>query len=360
MSGDTVIAGAIGFDLGPATNTGAAYVFQRMNGSWAQAARLTGSNAGPFWAFGASVAVHDNLACIGAPGYTTSRGESPGAAFVFSETSGVWTESAILFASIPTDGESFGDAVAVSQDRIVVGASLAFSPGAGGAVYVFDRVGNSWIQSARLIVAGSVNLGGRVALSGDTILASSFGVNQVGSARVLHRSGGSWQLQATLVASDGQVEDRFGHGLDIDGDTAVIGAYRADVSGQIDSGAAYVFQRVGSTWTQTAKLVASNGAPSDAFGFSASVSFPHVMLGASNDVTVPGFPSGSAYAFNMHQVCVGDTNGDSRVDIDDLVTVLAEWGTSAEGKSDTIPVCGNGSVDMDDVLALINSWGACP
>jgi hypothetical protein len=279
---------------------------------------------------------------------------------VFRETSGVWSESAILFASIPTDGEVFGDAVAVSQDRIVVGASLAISPGAGGAVYVFDRVGNSWIQSARLIVAGSVNLGGRVALSGDTILASSFGVNQVGSARVFHRSGGSWQLQATLVASDGQVEDRFGHGLDIDGDTAVIGAYRADVSGQIAAGAAYVFQRVGSTWTQTAKLVASNGAPSDAFGFSASVSFPHVMLGASNDVTVPGFPSGSAYAFNMHQVCVGDTNGDSRVDIDDLVTALAEWGTSAEGKSDTIPLCGNGSVDMDDVLVLINSWGACP
>ena len=80
------------------------------------------------------------------------------------------------------------------------------------------------------------------------------------------RSGTSWSQQAKLTASDGAAGDVFGNSVAISGNTAVIGAYYDDVGSNSNQGSAYVFVRSGTSWSQQAKLTASDGAASDYFG----------------------------------------------------------------------------------------------
>ena len=100
---------------------------------------------------------------------------------------------------------------------------------------------------------------------------------------------------AKLTASDGDTGDQFGHSAAVDGDTMVVGAYRDDDNGT-DSGAAYVFTRQSGTWSQVAKLTASDGAIEDYFGYSVAVEGDTVVVGAYRDDD-NGTDSGSAYVF---------------------------------------------------------------
>ena len=109
---------------------------------------------------------------------------------------------------------------------------------------------------------------------------------------------GQWgdsSLPQKLTASDGDANDRFGYSVDIDGDYAIVGATYDDDDGS-RSGSAYIFNRDGNTWTQQAKLTALDGAAGDWFGYSVSISNDHVVIGSPGDDD-GGSKSGSAYVF---------------------------------------------------------------
>ncbi|MCJ7571560.1 MAG: FG-GAP repeat protein, partial [Candidatus Thermoplasmatota archaeon] len=138
-----------------------------------------------------------------------------------------------------------------------------------------------------------------VSLSGDTALIGvptddDNGVDS-GSAYIFTRTGTTWTQQAKLTASDGTENDRFGYSVSLDGDTALIGATRDDDKGT-DSGSAHVFTRTGTTWTQQAKLTASDGAENDRFGYSVSLDGDTALIGATRDDD-KGTDSGSVYLF---------------------------------------------------------------
>ena len=104
---------------------------------------------------------------------------------------------------------------------------------------------------------------------------------------------------AKLVADDGATNDFFGFSVALSGDTAVIGAFRDsdDVKG-VDSGSAYVFTRSGTSWSQQAKLTATDGAANDTFGGNVALSGDTAVIGAlGDDDDVNGVDSGSAYVF---------------------------------------------------------------
>ena len=107
--------------------------------------------------------------------------------------------------------------------------------------------------------------------------------------------GTAWVETAKLLASDGAADDLFGLSASVSGDTALVGALQDDDNGT-DSGSAYVFVRSGGVWTQQAKLLASDGAAEDFFGFSVSVSGDTALVGAGLDDD-NGTSSGSAYVF---------------------------------------------------------------
>ncbi len=203
----------------------------------------------------------------------------------------------------------FGFSVAISGNTAVVGAHFESNSatgvngnqqlgilGSSGAAYVFVRGAAGWSQQAYLKASNTrqaANFGEAVAISGDTIVVGSPAAAvppslvSTGAAYVFVRSGAAWSQQALLSASNRDSGDQFGKSVAISGDTIVVGAHReasvnADPTNNsaLQAGAAYVFVRDGSTWSQQAYLKASNPAVDDMFGFSVGVSGDTAVVGA--------------------------------------------------------------------------------
>ncbi len=214
-----------------------------------------------------------------------------------------------LKASNTDARDFFGWSVAISGDTLVVGADGEASNATGingdqsdnsvqgaGAAYVFTRSGTVWSQQAYL-KASNTDMGDwfgySVAISGDTVVVGAYreasyatGINDdqsdnsaalAGAAYVFTRSGTVWSQQAYLKASNTDPVDRFGYTVAISGDTLVVGAYREasyatginddqSDNSALDAGAAYVFTRSGTVWSQQAYLKASNTDMGDEFG----------------------------------------------------------------------------------------------
>jgi hypothetical protein len=287
-----------------------------------------------------------------------------GAAYVFRRTGSIWTNEAYLKAPNADAGDFFGYSVSISGDTIVVGANQEDSNqttitngtqtinGTGatnsGAAYVFRRTGTTWENEAYLKAPNSEGFdqfGSSVSISGDTIVVGSrlensnqttitngtltisgTGASGSGAVYVFKRNGTTWANEAYLKAPNAESSDIFGHSLSISGDTIVVGAYFEDSNqttitngtltingtGANDSGAAYVFRRVGSTWINEAYLKAPNADAGDFFGESVSISGNTIVVGATRDdsnqttitngtLTINGIgasDSGAAYVFS--------------------------------------------------------------
>ena len=306
----------------------------------AQQAYLKASNTASNDSFGIAVAASGDTAVVGAyledssaTGVDGNQGDDgaggAGAAYVFVRHGTTWSQQAYLKASNTDAGDGFGGAVAVSGDTIVVGADRERSSATGvdgigsidsapsaGAAYVFARSGTTWSQQAYLKASNTDALdffGRSVAVSGDTVVVGANGEDSkatgvdgdqgdnsafaAGAAYVFVRSGNTWSQQAYLKASNTEAGDQFGESVAVSGETAVVGAYRESsgatgVDGDQgdnsvwNSGAAYVFVRGGSGWSQQAYLKASNpgsGANGDWFGRPVSVCGETIVVGAANE-----------------------------------------------------------------------------
>ncbi len=115
----------------------------------------------------------------------------------------------------------------------------------------------------------------------------------------------AWALtaeqEAKLTASDGAGSDSFGISVAVSGDTAVVGAFLDDHAGLPNAGSAYVIVRSGTSWTEQAKLTASDAAVFDEFGFSVALSGDTVVIGANADDPAGDSGAGSAYVFRLFQ-----------------------------------------------------------
>ncbi|MFN9809804.1 MAG: FG-GAP repeat protein, partial [Deltaproteobacteria bacterium] len=204
-----------------------------------------------------------------------------------------WTEQAKLTGSDASADALFGFSVAVSGDTAVAGAVWDDVAGTyRGSTYVFVRSGAAWSQQAKLIASGAApgdEFGASVAVSGDTVVVGAPARDNEGSVYVFVRSGTTWTEQAMLTASDA-VAYRFGSSVAVSGDTVVV----AGPSDGVNDGSVYVFVRSGTTWTEQAKLTASDAARGLLFGQSVAVSGDTAVVG-SNQRSVAGTYSGSAY-----------------------------------------------------------------
>lgn len=205
-----------------------------------------------------------------------------------------------LISSDGTASDEFGHSVAVSGNRAIIGAIGDDDRGAGaGAAYIFRFDGTSWVEEAKLTAsdAGANDyFGYSVSISGDAaIVGAPYDNFYFGSAYLFRFDGQSWSEEAKLTASDGETADYFGISVAISGDTAVIGAFGHDGAFG-DTGSAYVFRRHGTDWSQEAKLFAVDGAAGDIFGRSVSISGDTAVIGADNHDGAYS-NSGSAYVF---------------------------------------------------------------
>jgi len=304
VSGDTLVIAAPGFSTPGGQNVGAAYVFVRSGTTWTQQQTLLASDGAELDSFGWSVSVSGDTAVVGANLDDTPAGET-GSAYVFVRSGTTWTQQQKL---VPSDGESgdeFGRSVSVSGDTVVVGAFADFTAGGlTGSAYVFERSGTIWTQQQKLLASDGApddRFGYSVAASGDTVVVGAHGDDTTGSlsgsAYVFVRSGTTWTEQQKLLASDGATEDGFGWSVAASGETVVIGAPFDDLPIGRRVGSAYVFVRTGTTWTQEQKLLASDGAALDDFGEPVSVSGDTVVVGSPGAETPAGEEVGAAYVF---------------------------------------------------------------
>ncbi len=298
VDGNTLIAGARQQNA----STGAAYVFRRAtNGTWSQEAKLTGSTAVAQDQFGNGVGLDGSLAVVGAPDPFDLFGlaSGPGKAFIFRRTGTAWAQEAVLAASDGLSTDLFGHSAALALDRAVIGARGDQASGAGsryagrGGAYVFRNTsGTTWTQEAKLV--GSDAAGGDLAGScvsidptdNDLVIVGAPGKDGTGvdsgAAYLFRRAGTVWSQEAKLTASDAAADDQFGCSVAVSGDLVAVGAYLED-QGASNAGAVYVFRKIGAVWTQEAKLVASDAAVNDYYGVSVALVGNHLAVGACND-----------------------------------------------------------------------------
>ena len=165
IRGDTLVVGARPYDQPPGKVSGSAYVFQRSGGTWTRQQKLTASDAQGRDEFGSSVAIGDETVVVGAP-----LAGSGGAAYVFTRSDGIWAEQQKLAAADGEAGDAFGQSVAIDGEVVVVGAS--------GSAVVFTRSAGSWTQQGKLLPSdGGTNdrFGSSVTSSGDKVVVGAPG-----------------------------------------------------------------------------------------------------------------------------------------------------------------------------------------
>ncbi len=313
ISGNTAVIGAPLVDLNGNTSQGAAYVYVRANGAWTMQTKLFATDGSVNTQFGYSVAIDGDTIVIGARvNIPTLNAVAPGAAYVFTRAGATWTQQAKLISNDLGKNDRFGESVAINNNTIVVGAVLHDAAGtpdsSKGAAYVFVRSGVTWSQQAKLMADNPQDFdffGNSVAIHGDTIVVGAPQDNgdvQIGSAYVFTRAGQTWSQPAKLMASDGARSNNFGFVVSVSGDTVVVGAYGVEVGDSPFAGAAYVFQRSNGSWTQEAKLVADAAdiVINLGFGWAVSVKGDTLAVGAYGTRIDGKSSQGAAYLFKRN------------------------------------------------------------
>ena len=292
-----VIGAPFDDDLGD--NSGAAYTFRWDGDSWNEEHKFLASDGEAEDRFGSDVAVSGDAALIGAAGHIFATG--PGSAYVFRYNGTAWSQEQQL---VPSDGQIqdfFGNAVSLNGNVALIGAIYSDDNGpSSGAAYVFRYDGTTWIEEQKLLASDGelVDLfGASVAVSRDVAVVGAIwdddNGDRSGSAYVFRYDGATWTQEAKLLASDGDVDDHFGSRVAVDGNRVLVGVLSDDDFGE-SSGSAYVFRNEDQTWIQEQKLLPSDPQDLDRFGSSVWVNGQMIVVGASgND------PGGAAYVFRL-------------------------------------------------------------
>ena len=332
LNGDTLVVGspqdssdATGINGDPNNNraswSGAVWVFTRTGTTWTQQAYIKASPVNPGSAlgsaadsggkFGSSVAFDGDTLAVGAPGedsnITTIQGS--GGVYVFTRSGTIWTQQAFIKPSTVNADQRFGISVALDGDTLVAGSPYEHSHNTAGSAWVFVRTGATWTQQAQIQQPNwnrtywegfSENL----ALNGDTLVVGSpqdtsdaTGINGdpnnvratgSGAVWVFTRTGTTWTQQAYIKASNTTSGYEFGSSVALDDDTLVVGSSQersnaTNINGDdhasvahTASGAAYVFTRTGTVWTQQAYIKPPIYTPLAYFG--AAVAFDNGRL----------------------------------------------------------------------------------
>ena len=421
FDGQTAVIGATFEVVLGRENAGAAYVYQQVSGLWTQVAKITHSAPAANDFLSGSIAVDGDYIFVGVDGDDTAAGVDAGSTLVYERIGGVWTLVTTLAPAEPQAGQRFGAAIAIAGERAVISAPLTAHSGFDfpGAVYVFDRIGGVWQQSAMLTAPDAAefdSLGTALALD-DTriVVAGPFvdagGINDSGAVYVFEAiADGGWEAAPRLESPTPLADGEFGTDIAFSGGRLLIGEPNADSAGVDRSGAAYVFELNGA-WQHTATLTHPEPGATDLFGISVSLDGNTALVGAYLDGTVIGAGGGSAYRYtfdgtqwtnptellpatqaqagelfgwvvrmrgdralitlpfdNLNQGaayiftglgagCEGDIDGDGQVNLSDLGVVLADFGLT--GSSIEGDVDADGDVDLSDLGVVLASWGAC-
>lgn len=365
VDGETAVVGAPNdFEGDNDDLQGAAYVFGRNAGgenNWGLVKRIVAADGAASDLFGNSVAVSGERIVVGSLGDDVGANADQGSAYVFERHAGGpdnWGLIRKLVAADAAPADRLGIAVAFENKTALLG-TVKFGPGTQGpdAVYVFVQTNDSWVETVKPLPGNCTvedYFGEAVAISGDTAIIAAQGddvgsyANQ-GAAYIFERTGTSWNLVKTIAASDGIANDFFGSSVALSGDTAIVGAYSNDVGPNANQGSAYVFVRNAggvNNWGQVKQLTASDGSAEDWFGWSVGIDGDSIIVGAFLDDVGGNNVQGSAYIYERNS---GGTNnwGEVKHLFASDGAALDNFGSAVAVSGDTVVV----SSFLDDVGA---------
>jgi len=297
VAGNRLVVGAHGVDT-VGVNTGKVYVYDWNGSAYIEVAQLTASDAQANDGFGIAVALSGDRLVVGAQREGTAA-VAAGKVYVYDWNGSAYVEVAQLTASDAHAYDYFGISVALSGNRLVVGAYVedTATPNTG-KVYVYDWDGTAYIEVAQLTASDAQAyglFGGSVALSGNSLVVGAHraiapGVDDtgvdttavdVGKLYVYDWNGIAYIEVAQLTASDAQAGDQFGRSVSLSGDRLVVGAYFENSAGP-DAGKAYVYDwnSAISVYDEVAQLTASDAQASDLFGVAVAVDDERLLVGA--------------------------------------------------------------------------------
>lgn len=278
----TVAVGERFADVAGTLDAGRVHVFE-LNGQTANwVATLTASDVQSNAELGYSVSVDGQWLVASAHSATSGGQASAGAVYVY-RRSGSPTPSWQFFQRLseptPTLGAQFGISVSLKADRMVVGAFRGNGPAVrSGAAYVYRFNGLNWgLETALTAPDGATDdgFGLAVAIDDPYLIASApydtDGNTTSGSAYIFFRGVSGWALQSKVRPRSPQPGVPIGETLSISGDIAIVSSVLEDVNGLQDAGAAYVFRRTDTRWTQQRRLTAANPVASGRFGYGITV-----------------------------------------------------------------------------------------
>ncbi len=370
ISGDTIVVGAKGTPIGSNSSQGAAYVYRQSPADandWSEILRLEASSSvGNLAEYGTACAIDGNTLVVGA-----QKAGSGGQAFVYYRDSGGpdnWGEVQVLQDDISDSNASFGFSLALDGDTLAVGATsldmVAFTFDNEGGVYLFERDqggADNWGQTDRLFASnaqGSASFGSAVALSGDRLVvgsrffdgASNF---SEGRAYIFERSGSSWTEQKMLVAANAGLFHYFGRSVAITGSSVFVGATGVDN----DRGRLYRFEQDeggAANWGESDQLLASVPTNDDLLG--ASLALTHGVLAAGTPGPATSGP-GRVLAFDAPLDMVADADNDGVLDDSDNCTLVEnadQRDTDGDGFGNLCDadLDNNGTIDFADLAIM--------
>ena len=305
ISGNAAIVGA------PETaRSGRAFIFMRSGNNWRQLAKLAHEDPKDGDKFGEDVAIDRNTAIAGVAGHD-GVGRDSGAAYIYFREGNNWRQQAKLVPSDSATGDAFGSSVFVLGNTAVIGSNGNTHNGVRfcGAAYVFVRRGEVWTEQAKLTAsdAGKADrFGTAVSMSEKTIIVGApFRDTEAkvdaGAAYTYLFDGNTWKEQGKLFPNDTQKGHKFGTGVAMTPNIALVGAPWDD-DAAVGSGAAYSFVRTDGVWKQKEKVAPHDVGEDYHFGFSINVSENAAIISAHNiPHGAPTWPHGDgvqAYVFN--------------------------------------------------------------
>ena len=312
FEGDTLVAG------GPrwltALGVGEVRTFTRTGGVWTEGQTLLGSVPLPEAGFGSALDLDGDRLVVGAPGY--SQGGA-GTAFVFERSGATWSETAVLQAPDAMPYATFGTSVAIDGDTLAVGAPGDLGFFGKGAVYVWTHDGSAWTFRQKLegsdTVSGDI-LGTTVALEGDVLATGAPAIlnNAPGAAYVFTRSGTTWSQAQKLVAPAGASGDAFGEQLALSGAMLAVASPRRDVGPSLDAGAVHVFRSVGGSWTHERELLAPTPVAFGNFGGALDVEGDRLLVGDGKSSFVHAYRRDGGTWNPLFRATGDDTQSDDR------------------------------------------------
>ncbi|MGH0029071.1 MAG: hypothetical protein ACQGVC_04730 [Myxococcota bacterium] len=273
-----------------------------------------------------------------------------GSAVIFARSGARFLEEQRLFAGDAEASDRFGQSVDVAGELALVGAYLEDTGASNaGAAYAYRFDGSSWGGEQKLQLASpgvGDQFGNAVALGGDRAAVGAHGDDPVqtnaGSVSVYRDVAGALLFEQTLEAGDPTMNAFLGASVDLDGEWLVAGAPGPSAGGSIP-GAAYLYRRSGTLWTQEEKLAPAGLVAGDRFGASVAVGAGVIAVGAPRRAA-GGSLRGSVFVYRFDglawspvpEITASDaTDGDQfgsavAVDGDDLLVGMLRTGGSGD------------------------------